>query len=78
MSTNQPPTVDAVARALTAIVRVFVAEAMRDNLWMQMQGGEATTNAHARACMGCRFKANAEFTLSGVDREHRPGDTCSD
>lgn len=50
MNDNQPPAVDPAARELIAAVRVFVDEAMRDVLRMQMQGGENATNACARAC----------------------------
>ena len=51
MSTDQPPAIDAVARAMTAAVRTFVGEVMRDLLQMDMQGGEAAMNACAHACM---------------------------
>ena len=51
MSDNQPPAVDPAARDLVAAVRTFVGEVMRDLLRMQMQGGEAATNAYAHACM---------------------------
>ena len=51
---NDVPTPDAVnitARDLVTEVRAFVDEFMRDVLRMGMQGGEAATNAYARACM---------------------------
>ena len=51
MSTNLPPAVNVAAREITAIVRTFVDEAMRDALRMQMQDGEDATNAYARACI---------------------------
>ena len=52
MSADQPPAVDPAAHDLVAAVRAFVDEMMRDVLRMQMQGGEAATNAYAHACMG--------------------------
>lgn len=51
MSADQPPALDPAARAMAAAVRTFVGELMRDVLRMDMQGGEAATNAYAHACM---------------------------
>ena len=51
MNTDQPPTVDPAARAMTTAIRTFIGELMRDVLRMDMQGGEAATNAYAHACI---------------------------
>ena len=51
MSADQPPALDPAARTMAVAVRTFVGELMRDVLRMDMQGGEAATNAYAHACM---------------------------
>ena len=51
MSVDQPAAVDDAARELVAAVRVFVIEAMRQDLRLQTQGDEDAADAYARACM---------------------------
>ena len=51
MNADQPRALDPAARAMTAAVRTFIGELMRDLVRMDMQGGEAAANAYAHACM---------------------------